>query len=111
MKVRTGFVSNSSSSSFVIMTTKKNHDEVLSKLTEFHKKVVEAIGIKEFKFCDIDCVAVGIYSSHGCSTFDDIDIDIDDVDDAGIGKGEAWEEYRGKVREKRGEVFVHSQEL
>ena len=34
MKIRTGFVSNSSSSSFVFITTKEAFDEVFAKITE-----------------------------------------------------------------------------
>jgi len=34
MKIRNGFVSNSSSSSFVIVSTKKSHDKVIAQLNQ-----------------------------------------------------------------------------
>jgi hypothetical protein len=43
MKVRLGYVSNSSSSSYVIITTKETLDKVLSKLTEFEAGAAKAI--------------------------------------------------------------------
>jgi len=37
MKIRHGFVSNSSSSSYVIIVTQKDHDEILKKMHPYYK--------------------------------------------------------------------------
>jgi hypothetical protein len=42
MKLRNGFVSNSSSSSYVIITTKETLDKVLAKLSDLEAKAVNA---------------------------------------------------------------------
>jgi len=47
MKVRSGFVSNSSSSSFVLVTSVENHERVLGELTEYERAVAEAMAVKE----------------------------------------------------------------
>lgn len=43
MKIRTGFVSNSSSSSYVIITTEKTLNKVLSKLSKLEASAAEDI--------------------------------------------------------------------
>lgn len=41
MKVRNGFVSNSSSSSFVIVTTKDEHEKAFKKLNQEEKNIIK----------------------------------------------------------------------
>ena len=43
MKIRNGFVSNSSSSSFLLMTTLENHNKTLEKLSKYEKAVMQQI--------------------------------------------------------------------
>jgi len=50
MKIRNGFVSNSSSSSFVIAVKKDVHEKVLKQLTEYEKDVIEQIAEKDTIF-------------------------------------------------------------
>jgi hypothetical protein len=78
MKVRNGFVSNSSSNSFVIITTKENHEKTLSNLHPFAAAVIRAIvSQKDHKFGK-DLVYIGTLDTpSGSVTFDDLDIDFD----------------------------------
>jgi hypothetical protein len=55
MKIRSGFVSNSSSSSFLMIVLKKDHEEVMAQLTQFERKVVEYLS-KEFKAFGLNLV-------------------------------------------------------
>lgn len=43
MKTRNGFVSNSSTSSFVVVTTKTSHETALSKMPKCAKKIIKQI--------------------------------------------------------------------
>ena len=65
MKLRTGFVSNSSSSSFVVLTTKENHDAVMAKMDDYAKVVVASV-MEEKKFAGIPCVqTVNHFGNYG----------------------------------------------
>ena len=43
MKIRNGFVSNSSSSSFLLITTKENHEKAFKQLSPYEKAVIKTI--------------------------------------------------------------------
>ncbi len=74
MKVRNGFVSNSSSSSFVIAVKKDVHEKVLKQLTEYEKDVIEQIAEKDTIF-GIDVYTIGDLDVHGdCYLFGDLPI-------------------------------------
>jgi hypothetical protein len=49
MKVRAGFVSNSSTSSFVLVVTKKNFDKVLKNSDDLTKDLIKRLNIHETK--------------------------------------------------------------
>lgn len=70
MKIRTGFVSNSSSSSFVLIVTKDEYDKVYSREEPIGKAILEAV-MGKTKVLGNECV---IYDN--CSSdywFDNID--------------------------------------
>lgn len=49
MKVRTGFVSNSSTSSYVLVVPKKNFEKVLKNSNELTKELIKKLGIHKFQ--------------------------------------------------------------
>jgi hypothetical protein len=76
MKVRNGFVSNSSSSSFVITTTLENHKRALKKLSPYVIAVIEALGGEEKKAFGVDLITFSTYSDNGGgSTFDSLEVE------------------------------------
>ena len=60
MKVRSGFVSNSSTSSFIIMTTKDNYDKTLDAMHPYVRAVVEALGPDFKTFMKKEVVVLGL---------------------------------------------------
>lgn len=49
MKLRTNFVSNSSTSSYVLVVPKKNFEKVLKNSNELTKELIKKLGIHKFK--------------------------------------------------------------
>ena len=67
MKTRTGFVSNSSSTSFIILTTQRNHDRAVAELTEDQRETLERLyPLQQVRFLGTDLVEVT-----GCSGNED----------------------------------------
>jgi hypothetical protein len=115
MKIRNGFVSNSSSSSFVIIIPKEVADKVKETLTPYEKVVVDHIGSTEKKFGSTDIV-VHQWQSGNYSSFEYFD-----AEDSGYKPGsdqneenghyDTWEKYVAAVKAKAGDsfVYVHSE--
>jgi len=58
MKIRQGFVSNSSSSSFVYIMSKSDFEDSLSKMDDYQKEVIEKLRPSEKKFLGNDVVII-----------------------------------------------------
>jgi len=82
MKIRDGHVSNSSSSSYVLLTTKENYERALKEAHPYEAAVAEAIA-KEVKFLGKDLVQLSEWSSPGGSMWDYMDDEIDFDGDKG----------------------------
>ena len=67
MKIRNGFVSNSSSSSFILITSKENYDKASENLSDVQKKFLEDIMHRKV-FNGNKIVYFQHYSSYGGSS-------------------------------------------
>ena len=61
MKIRTGFVSNSSSSSFTIVMTKEQEQEWFDKLNVYEKQLIEHIYLQREQH-KLDTIDVAVYA-------------------------------------------------
>lgn len=78
MKVRKGFVSNSSSSSFVVMIENDEFKKVLKECHPYIKRVIEKIGYDNKRFLEKDIVIISTFEGMGGDgTLDYIDVNQD----------------------------------
>jgi len=81
VKVRSGFVSNSSSSSFVLIAKKEDFDKVFAEADKYTQRVIKELGYEIRKFAGTEVVVIagmdGNYSS-----FEYMSISIDEEDRA-----------------------------
>jgi hypothetical protein len=116
MKIRDGHVSNSSSSSFVLVTTKANYERALSEIqegaaTRDNAEFILAVAKKlarEGKLAGIDIVSFSTYSCEGEGTIGQMCVDVESKEED-YGKYEAWDEFRTILRSNKDDVFVSSQ--
>ncbi len=113
MKTRNGFVSNSSSSSYVVMTTMENHLRALSKLGGYAQAVINALEGTKCKFLGKDCISFMQLSVMDNDPFEGLDVDYDepedaDEDDDANNPSDAFDRYRELLNEKPNEVFSDS---
>lgn len=102
MKIRNGFVSNSSSSSFVLIVDLEEHKRALEKVEDVHNVLAEIfVGskLKRFNGKDVLVITGGNYedcSVIGNLSHDDVEYDKNKYED----EYEYWEEVVQKVWEE-----------
>lgn len=104
MKTRDGHVSNSSSSSFVLLTTKENYEKALKDATPYQRAVAEALK-EEGKFAGIDVVGFSTFSDRGGGgTFEYLKVDYKPEKDE-VDASEAWDEFQSLIKRDESAVF------
>jgi hypothetical protein len=114
MKTRNGFVSNSSTSSFVVVIKKEHHDKVMQEIHPYIKACIDALGCSVKKFNGDEVVSFGTLTTQGGSQWEYIDVEFDgDMGelDAEEAKYEASDTYIAKARELFGKDSVLTSDL
>lgn len=111
MKLRTGFVSNSSSSSFVLITTEKNWDQAKQDLSAYQVAVGEALMSTPTEFLGQKVVKFSTWENHGGSWSDYLEVDVeppDEKDEYGdqVGVYDAFEKVAAALK-AGGDVLTH----
>jgi hypothetical protein len=114
MKIRNGFVSNSSTSSFVLMIKKEDHEKVMAALHPFYQACIKAIGTSLSKFKGDEVVMMGALTVQGCGPWeyisvDSVDYDGETTDD--LEKDETFYEYKRVAKEVCGKDSFVTMEL
>jgi hypothetical protein len=120
MKTRLGFVSNSSSSSFTLVTSKTNHDKVLASMADRERMALEIFGqFQEGKTLFGIPIVVMSYMSgnYGDYVYDNCHEDerweeFSEGDrDAMSEIWEVVEKYQEEVQKDEGDCFSHSDDF
>jgi DNA polymerase III psi subunit len=111
MKIRNGFVSNSSSSSFLLIIKKEDFETI--EFTKLEKEVLNELNLQKDKIFDIDIMKISTLDDAGYNQLDDFSTDLDDsdlteeeiaiMDDEGV--YEIYEKILDKLETK--EVYKH----
>ncbi len=105
MKIRNSFVSNSSSSSFVLITSIKNHNKALEEFDEKERKMIGYLMEKSTrKLFGRDIVVGEDISTENYSTLYNEDIPEEYHDDI----FDVWCKYRNLVEKNVEETFSYS---
>lgn len=107
MKFRTGFVSNSSTSSFVAIIAKEAHEQAFQSLPQLYQELLREIGFTEYLFCGVQCISV-----HGYICDEGASINGQEVEQA-----EGWDWDADEVTtnkrffDEEGEPLAHNGEI
>jgi len=114
MKIRNGFVSNSSSSSFVLVVPKELHEKVLSEINdEYVRAVVETIAQDKVVFGK-DCYLFEDFNMQQCDPWEEFEVKNFDkekfeekLEEKGIGSWELFNVYCEAVSKSGEDHFSH----
>lgn len=108
MKIREGHVSNSSSSSFFLITTKANYEKALEGCSPYVKAVAKALG-KHEKISGLEVVSFFAMSSQGEGTLSQLHVDEDRPEgEEDFGVHAAWDEIEVKLSQNKDEILSSS---
>lgn len=113
MKTRQGFVSNSSSSSFIIVIPKEVHEKALEYLSDFEKLVVKECVYDKGILFGRSIVAYDEWTDmNGYNNIEGTEIENYDGDRYDGDLYDAMDKWKARVRElsKEGEIFTISQD-
>ena len=104
MKVRSGFVSNSSSSSFILITSVENHKKALEQLTGYERAIANVmVKEREEELFGTKVVVAEEYSGEWSSIYEGVELDEkwlkhERSEEGGTEypeiRSEAWHEYK-----------------
>ena len=98
MKIRNGFVSNSSSSSFLLLTTVENYERAKATLTKFQQAVAEQMK-SEVKVFGRDMVSFETWHNQGASWTEDFWVEGDFDEDESQDTYDAFDALETAVKE------------
>jgi hypothetical protein len=103
MKIRQGFVSNSSSSSFVVATSVENHERALKQFDEEGQKIINAMMYKGGTLFGRKIMVGEEISTESYGTLGEVlqELDLETSSDA----WETWNKYQEILKENKEEVF------
>jgi len=84
MKIRNGFVSNSSTSSFIVIMKQEHFEKGLEMVHPYVKACIEALGHSKGKFLGEDVVSLGTMDTPGGSQWEWIDVEYDEEEHGAV---------------------------
>jgi hypothetical protein len=108
MKIRQGFVSNSSSSSFVLIMKKDDYEESLKTLNKLEKIAIDHLGYQSKKAFGHDLIVIGCCTGNDSSfEYDSPSISNLTEDEEDIIDNQGWDDIADKAMDKMVEKYEY----